>query len=63
VRIVGVMEDGSEKEVRTIPTRKDSAGGVRGFFSEAKEQYVQIIFEDRTFVRISEKELREFKNG
>lgn len=63
VRIVGVMEDGREKEVRTIPTHKDSVGGVRGFFNEAKEQYVQIMFEDRTFVRISEKELREFKNG
>jgi len=58
VKIVGVMQDGSKKEVRTIPTSKRSVGGVAGFFDGVKEQYIQVMFDDRTFVTITEKKLK-----
>jgi len=62
VRIVGVMEDGSKKEIRTLPTDKEAVGGVRGFFDDVKEQYVQIIFEDKTFVCVTEEKLRRIED-
>ena len=56
------MEDGSKKEIRTLPTDKEAVGGVRGFFDDVKEQYVQIIFEDKTFVCVTEEKLRRIED-
>ena len=58
VRIIGITKDGSEKEVRTIPTGRGCIGGVPGFFDDVKDQYLQVVFEDKTFLNIPTTKLK-----
>ncbi len=59
VRIVGIMEDGSKKEIRSLSTRKDAVGGVKGFFDDVKDQYIQVMFEDKSYVCLTLESLEE----
>ena len=53
------MEDGSKKEIRSLSTRKDAVGGVKGFFDDVKDQYIQVMFEDKSYVCLTLESLEE----
>ena len=58
VKIVGVEKDGSTREVRSLCTREGHVGGVGGFFDSVESQHVEVLYEDRSCVCITDDQLK-----